>query len=453
MNESAENSPDFQLEKEIYTVSRLNREVRFLLEGNFPLLWIEGEISNFARPSSGHWYFSLKDEQAQVRCAMFRNRNMHLRFQPKNGLQVRLRARVGLYEGRGEFQLIGEHMEEAGDGALRLAFEALQQKLRQEGLFDLDLKQSLPDFPQRLGIITSPTGAAIHDILSVLQKRFPALPVVIYPTAVQGETAGQEIANTIHLAEKRQECDLLLITRGGGSLEDLWAFNEEVVARAIADCHIPTVSAVGHETDFTIADFVADYRAPTPSAAAEHISPDQQEWQQIFINRTRDLVRAITQTLKQTKQRITFLDTRLKQLHPGNQIKQWAQRIDELDARLQRSIKQSVDHTRQHLNNESLRLQQLNPANQLQQFHKHHEQLIHRLQQSMLSRLRDNRLQLGRLTQSLDIVSPLATLERGYTILQNNKNEIINSRKQLKTNEILSARLTDGNVTLKVEKL
>jgi len=444
--------PDHIPDKDIYSVSRLNREVRFLLEGNFPLLWIEGEISNFANPSSGHWYFSLKDDQAQVRCAMFRNRNMHLRFRPKNGLQVRLRARVGLYEGRGEFQLIGEHMEEAGDGALRREFEALQQKLDQEGLFELDRKKALPELPKCLGVITSPSGAAIHDVLSVLLKRFPSLPVIIYPSAVQGETAGQEIAKSIQLAEQRQECDLLLITRGGGSLEDLWAFNEEIVARAIANCSLPVVSAIGHETDITIADFVADYRAPTPSAAAEHISPDQQEWRQIFISRENDLHRAIRQIALQAKQKIQFLETRLKQLHPGNQLKQWAQRIDELELRLQRSVQQCITQYVFQVTQQSHRLLQQNPSNLLQQLQERHKQLAQRLHQAMQGRLRDKHLQLGQLVQTLDIISPLATLERGYAILQKDNDEIVTSRKQLKIDDSVTARLTDGIIKLKVEK-
>lgn len=262
----------------VYTVSRLNQEVRLLLENVYPLIWVEGEISNLSRPSSGHYYFSLKDQEAQVRCAMFRNTAIRLRFQPKDGMQVLVRARVGLYPARGEFQLIIEHMEDAGDGRLRRAFEELKHKLQREGLFDAARKRPLPVPPRRLGIVTSPTGAAIHDVLTVLRRRFPLLPVLIYPVQVQGEGAAEQIAAAIRLANERKEVDLLLVTRGGGSLEDLWAFNEEVVARAIYASEIPVVSAVGHEVDVTIADLVADQRAPTPSAAAEMISPDAGAW-------------------------------------------------------------------------------------------------------------------------------------------------------------------------------
>ena len=251
--------------RDIYTISRLNREVKSVLEGSFPLLWVEGEISNFAQPASGHWYFSLKDEAAQVRCAMFRGRNRQVGFCPENGMQVLIRARIGLYEARGEFQIIAEHMEEAGDGALRRAFEALKQRLAAEGLFDSAHKRAIPERPRCVGVITSPTGAAVHDILTTLRRRFPALPVVIYPVPVQGEGVAAQIADMLALAGRRADCDVLILARGGGSLEDLWAFNEEVVARAIHACPLPVVSGIGHEVDVTIADFVADQRAAAPS--------------------------------------------------------------------------------------------------------------------------------------------------------------------------------------------
>ena len=268
--------------REIFTVSDLNREARELLEGHFPLVWVEGEISNLARPSSGHIYFSLKDEAAQVRCAMFKMRNRLLNFQPENGQQVLARARISLYEARGDFQLIIEHMEETGDGALRRQFELLKHKLFEEGLFDESHKRELPSLPTRLGVITSPSGAAIRDILSVLKRRFPGIPILIYPVPVQGNEAPPAIIDAIKTAGIRKDCDLLILARGGGSLEDLWAFNDESVARAIYHCPIPVVTGIGHEIDFTIADFVADFRAPTPSAAAEYISPDQNEWLENF---------------------------------------------------------------------------------------------------------------------------------------------------------------------------
>ncbi|HHA18093.1 MAG TPA: exodeoxyribonuclease VII large subunit, partial [Methylophaga sp.] len=264
--------------KDIYAVSRLVREARVALEGSFPLLWVEGEISNLAMPASGHIYFTLKDEAAQVRSAMFRNRNRQLRFKPENGMQVLLRVRVTLYEGRGEFQLVVEHMEEAGSGALQRAYEALKHRLGEEGLFDQEHKKPLPVLPEYIGVVSSPDGAAVHDILTVLKRRFPATNVILYPVAVQGADSITQIAKAIAEADQRGECDLLIVGRGGGSLEDLWSFNDERVARAIFDCRIPVISAVGHEVDFTIADFVADVRAPTPSAAAEIAVPDATEW-------------------------------------------------------------------------------------------------------------------------------------------------------------------------------
>ena len=310
------NTPDYMPQREVFSVARLNREARAILEGHFPLIWVEGELSNLARPSSGHLYFSLKDEQAQVRCAMFKPRNQLLGFKPDNGMQVLARARVSLYEGRGEFQLIIEHMEEAGDGALRRAFEQLKSKLAAEGLFDAAHKKPLPVLPRRIGVVTSPTGAAIRDILSVLKRRFPAIPVLVYPVPVQGQGAAEKIAGAIRLAAQHGECDVLIISRGGGSLEDLWAFNEEVVARAIYDCALPVVSGVGHEIDFTIADFVADHRAATPSAAAEMVSPDQADWlQQLrgFELRLTQLLRAM---LGRNRQQLVWLEQRLQQQEP-----------------------------------------------------------------------------------------------------------------------------------------
>src|SRR3990167_3374727 len=263
--------------KEIYTVSELNADARALLEGTFDRLWIEGEISNFVAPGSGHWYFSLKDANAQVRCALFKGSQRKINFTPKNGMHVLLRAGVSLYEARGEFQLIADFMEERGEGKLRRAFEILKKKLETAGWFSEEHKKEITEYPQCIGVVTSPTGAAIRDILHVLKRRYPCVPVIIYPTLEQGETAAPAIAKAIHLANQRKECDVLIVARGGGSLEDLWPFNEEVTAKAIYESKLPIISGVGHEIDFTIADFVADVRAPTPSAAAEIAVPDRTE--------------------------------------------------------------------------------------------------------------------------------------------------------------------------------
>src|SRR5688572_24140306 len=266
--------------RDIYTVSRLNREARGLLEAGLPSLWITGELSNLARPASGHWYFTLKDEDAQVRCAMFRQRALAVRVAPRDGMQVLMRARVGLYEARGEFQLVVDHLEEAGEGELRRRFEALKQKLAAEGLFDAARKRALPRFPARIGIVTSVTGAALRDVLHVLRRRCPGVPVLVYPVPVQGAGAPPEIAAMLELADHRREVEVLLLVRGGGSLEDLFAFNDERLARTIAGIGLPLITGIGHEIDFTIADFVADLRAPTPSAAAELAVPDAAAWLQ-----------------------------------------------------------------------------------------------------------------------------------------------------------------------------
>src|SRR5450755_3296449 len=296
--------------RDIYTVSRLNREVRILLERGFGTLWIEAEISNFARPSSGHWYFSLKDAAAQVRCAMFRQRNMLCAFTARDGQKVLVRARVGLYEPRGEYQLIVDHMEDAGLGALKRQFEELSARLSAEGLFAPERKRPLPALPKRIGVITSPTGAAIRDILHVLARRFPAIAVLIYPVAVQGTQAAAEILAALRLAARRAECDVLILARGGGSLEDLWAFNDEELARAIVASPIPVISGIGHEIDFTIADFAADVRAPTPSAAAELVVPDAEEWLNFFARLGARLQRGMRRRLEEDGARLRWLTGR-----------------------------------------------------------------------------------------------------------------------------------------------
>ncbi len=303
--------------REVFSISRLNREARALLERGLGSVWLEGEISNLSRPGSGHWYFSLKDAAAQVRCAMFRQRNLLVRFPVKDGAQVLARGRVSLYEARGEFQVVIEHLEEAGEGALRRRFEELKQKLQAEGLFDSQHKQPLPALPRRIGVITSPTGAAVRDILHVLRRRFPAIPVLVYPVAVQGEAAPREIVQALGLASARRDCDVLIVARGGGSLEDLWAFNDEAVARAIFACPIPVVSGVGHEVDFTIADFVADERAPTPSAAAERVVPDRAEWLRSLAATYRRMGLAMRRRLGDQRQALLLREQRLARVHPG----------------------------------------------------------------------------------------------------------------------------------------
>lgn len=440
------------MHKDIYTVSRLNREVRNLLEDNFPLIWLEGEISNLARPASGHWYLSLKDKTASVRCAMFRNRNQLLRFKPENGTQVLIRARISLYEARGEYQIIIEHMEEAGDGALQRAFEELKQRLNQEGLFDNADKQALPDMPRRIGIITSPTGAAVHDILSTLRRRFPAIPVVLYPAAVQGDNAAKEIAARIRLATRRGECDVLILSRGGGSLEDLRAFNDELVARAIYDCDIPVVSGVGHEVDFTIADFVADQRAPTPTAAAEMVSPDQQillkQNQQLLLR----LCNSINANMHTHSQQLSNLQKRLH--HPGRRLQEVAQRLDDLELRMQQITKHQLQHKRHALNLQVEKLHQQHPGHYIEHMHRQVTDTHRRLQQAMQYKLEQSRQQLQYLTHNLNTVNPLSTLSRGYTITTTlNSSHVIRTSCELKSGQKIKTRLARGHIISTIEKL
>lgn len=438
--------------RDIYTVSRLNSEVRALLEGGFPLLWLEGEISNLARPSSGHWYFSLKDSKAQVRCAMFRNRNQLLRFKPIDGNHVLVRARVSLYEGRGEFQLLIEHMEEAGDGALLRAFEELKQRLAQEGLFDETHKKPLPGLPACIGIVTSPTGAAIRDIVSVLQRRFPAIRIIIYPVAVQGGGASAEIARAIRIADERQECDVLIVGRGGGSLEDLWAFNEEPVARAIYDCSLPIITGIGHETDFTIADFVADQRAPTPSAAAELVSPNQDEIFNQIVSYRKYLFDLIERIKRNKQQNLEHVRTRLQQQHPQRRLEQLALRVDELEHRLYRGWEALLHHRQFRLSSLHQSLQLHNPAQRLKQLNTNLEKTRLRLDQGITLRLRGAITRLAEASRALNAYSPLATLDRGYALITQ-EGSLVKSIAQVSPGDRITARLSDGSMKCRIETL
>ncbi|MCU7882051.1 MAG: exodeoxyribonuclease VII large subunit [Candidatus Thiodiazotropha sp. (ex Lucinoma aequizonata)] len=439
------------IQKDIYSVSRLVRETRSILEGSFPLIWVSGEISNLAQPASGHIYFTLKDEIAQVRCAMFRMKRQRLRFRPKNGQQVMLRAKISLYEARGEFQLIAEHIEPAGEGALRLAFEQLKQKLVTEGLFDADRKKPLPAIPQQLGIITSPTGAAIRDLLTVLGRRFPALPVIIYPVQVQGGGAAQQITQMLQIANQRNECDLLILSRGGGSLEDLQAFNNEGLARQIYDSQIPVVTGIGHEVDFTIADFVADQRAPTPSAAAELVSPDQTVWLKQLQQLQQRLTISQSQHLHRLREKLGTLKSRLLQQHPNQRLQQRAQRFDELTQRLKQAQHVYL-LTRQHkLEKLTSRLNRLSPQqrvkNQQQTFRQYNE----RLQRAIQQRLKDEQTKLSQLARDLHNLSPLNTLGRGYAIVTQNKDgSIIRTSNEVKTGDTVNARLFQGSLVCRV---
>ncbi|UTM56623.1 exodeoxyribonuclease VII large subunit [Photobacterium sp. CCB-ST2H9] len=430
----------------IFTVSSLNAQVRLLLENEMGVVWLIGELSNFSAPVSGHWYFTLKDARAQVKCAMFRGNNQRVTFRPANGNQVLVKARLSLYEPRGDYQLIIESMQPEGDGRLQQQFEKLKMQLAGEGLFAQTLKKALPEQPKRVGIITSKTGAALHDILNVLKRRDPGLPVVIYPTMVQGEGAAISIAQAIGRANSRQECDVLIVGRGGGSLEDLWAFNEEIVARTIAASQIPIISAVGHEVDVTIADFVADMRAPTPSAAAELVSRDLSVQMQKITQRQQHLRHAMRHYLSQRQSQLVRWQHRLDRQHPQVQLNQQSQRLDELRSRLERAMRKQISDSQQHVHRNEYKLALHSPAQRLEKLSSQLATQQRRLQDAMDRRLVNARHQLAMATEKLDAVSPLATLARGYSITRHENGQVIRSAAQVKTGDTLQTTLADGEI-------
>ena len=460
--------------KDIYSVSRLNTEVRQVLEGSFPLVWVEGEISGLSTPRSGHMYFSLKDEHAQTRCAMFRMKRQLLRFLPQDGSKVLVRARITLYEARGEFQLVVDHMEPYGEGQLRQAIERLKNQLDKEGLFAAEHKKDIPVMPSTVGVITSPTGAAIRDVLHVFNRRFPATNIIIYPVPVQGDNAAQEIVHMLKLADQRQECDLFILTRGGGSLEDLMAFNDEQLARTIFDLDTPIISAVGHEIDTSISDFVADRRAPTPSAAAELASPDQADIKRQIENVYKRLIHTVTLNLKQQKKHLDHLTTRLDTYSPAKQLVQKSQAVDLMEARLFQSMQarlnklkkqqQSLQYRleqnspRAHLSLQqnrlyqlSLRLQQHHPKQLIGQKKTRLQERTARLYEKMQSMIGQNKNRLTLASRMLDSVSPLATLSRGYAVVRNDRNEVVRHFNQVNPGDRVSALLKDGELDCEVK--
>ena len=432
------------------SVTELNSKARRLLEMSFNNVRVEGEISGLARPSSGHWYFTLKDRQSQIRCAMFRNRNQTLKFVPTEGMLLQVRGRVSLYEGRGDYQLIVEHMDEAGTGDLQKAFEVLKAKLAGEGLFDSERKQPLPTHPRHIGVITSPTGAAIRDILAVLKRRFPAIPVTVIPSLVQGAQAKDELVRALNLAQSAGYFDVLIIGRGGGSLEDLWPFNEEMVARAIAACPIPIVSAVGHEIDFTISDFVADHRAATPSAAAEILSPDRHEMLSQLNLLARKLHTQMHHRLQLSQRELDGLRKRLR--HPGDRLRENSQRLDDLEIRLRQAITLQLQRSRFRLERASDQLRQHNPQRRLELLKNNTSYLSQKLVQLMTGNLEKRRLTLEKVSGELHAVSPLATLSRGYAIASSG-NTIIRDSRQLQTGERITTRFYHGEAICKVESI
>lgn len=430
------------------SVSDFNRQVKRLLEVSYAQVWITGELSGLSRPRSGHWYFSLKDDKAQVRCAMFKGFNQRLKFTPKEGDQVIVRAKVSLYEGRGDFQLIVENMEPEGLGQLQAAFEELKKKLALEGLFAEEHKQAIPKLCRKVAVITSQTGAVIHDIISVTRRRFPALEILLIPVTVQGEGSAQQITEAIRFANSHHLADVLIVGRGGGSLEDLWSFNEECVARAIYDSRIPVISAVGHEVDYTIADLVADYRAPTPSAAAERITPDQYELMQHIDYQQRRLEHFIEHQCQRLADRVTQLSSRLK--HPGQSLLEKSQRLDEVYTRLHNALQNRLDGSQRELLTLSQRLEQTNPEKQLPQHFTAVKQLAERLVQAQNKLIERKQHALALHAQTLHTASPLATLGRGYAILKSGK-KVISECGQVKPGKKLTAQLKDGTIDCIVE--
>ena len=451
MNHLDESSQSRQ--QQIFTVTRLNSAVRMILEQDLGLVWLTGELSNLAMPSSGHWYFSLKDISAQVRCAIFKGNNRRVPFRPQDGMQVLVQARVSLYEPRGDYQLIIESMQPAGDGMLALRFEELKRRLGAEGLFDEGRKRPLPREPRAVGLVTSATGAALHDMLTVLGRRAPDLPVFIYPTQVQGSAAISQIVAAITLANRRAEVDVLIVGRGGGSLEDLWCFNEEAVARAIAHSAIPVVSAVGHEVDVTISDFAADLRAPTPSAAAELVAPDRSARAQRLVHLKQRLVQAISRRQTAARHGFALLQKRLDHQDPKRRLEQQSQRLDELSGRLQHLLNLRLHQGERRLANLELRLQARSPEKLLAAGKRRHQLAQERLHTLMNKRQDLAAHRLAMLSARLDGISPLATLGRGYSITRTPSGEVISRAAQVSPGQQLVTTLAEGSLRVRVEEV
>lgn len=443
---------NYSEKKQIYSVSQFNKSVRQLLEASYPVIWIEGEVSNLVRPASGHYYFSLKDENAQIRCALFKNRLKNIRLTLENGKNIVVMAHVSLYEGRGDFQLIVESLEDAGEGLLRKRFEQLKNKLLAEGLFEASGKKEFLSFPKRIGVITSPTGAVIHDILTVLNRRFPAIPVTVYPTLVQGNTAAESIAKAINIACKRNECGTLILARGGGSLEDLWPFNEEIVARAIHDCKIPIISGIGHETDTTISDWVADKRAPTPTAAAELTSPDQTEVINLLDNFQNRMTRQTIFTIHSLSQKIDLLTKQIKT--PDQHIEKILLKIQGLGKRLSNTMLLEISKKTQVIKLLSNNLTSQLPSNKILVQNEILKNLTVRLFSSCNEKIIKLKNNLHAYTRELNAISPLETIARGYSITRiPDSGIIIRDSTNIRKNDLIETVLKKLIITSKIEKI
>ncbi|MGB6604294.1 MAG: exodeoxyribonuclease VII large subunit [Steroidobacteraceae bacterium] len=436
--------------RDVYSVTRLNREVRALLERGLGVVWVAGELSNFSQPASGHWYFSLKDRDAQLRCAMFRMKNSLVGFTPRSGSQLLVRGRISVYEARGEYQLIVEHLEEAGAGVLQREFERLKSRLAAEGLFALERKRSLPRFPRRVGVITSPSGAALRDILQILARRYPPAAVLIYPAPVQGPAAAPALVAALEHASRRAECDVLILARGGGSLEDLWAFNDERLARAIHAAALPVVSGVGHEIDFTIADFVADARASTPSAAAELVVPDRAALLAALERTHQRLALCLRRELQALGARLAGTERRLSLAHPGTRLQQQMQRLDDLSQRLAGAMRGSAHHARSRLSEAGARLAHGSPLKLLQAQCERHQLLRSRLERALGEHLAGARHRLDLAARTLGAVGPLATLSRGFAIVTGAAGGLLTDAAAVRVGDEIEARLAHGTLSARV---
>ncbi|MDH3343078.1 MAG: exodeoxyribonuclease VII large subunit [Gammaproteobacteria bacterium] len=437
----------------IYSVTELNRSAASVLEQNFSWIWVEGEISNLAQPASGHIYFSLKDSGAQVRCAMFKSRRQTLNFSPDNGQQVQIRGKVSLYQPRGDYQMIVDRMEEAGDGALQRKFEQLKAELASEGLFDEDHKQAIPELPECIGVITSNSGAAIHDVLSVIERRFPSIPVRLYSVPVQGDAAAPAICRALELAEEQAECDVLLLVRGGGSLEDLWAFNEESVARAIYDCPIPVVSGIGHEVDVTIADFVADIRAATPTAAAETVTPDQDTWLQSMEWYQYRLHQLMSEKIQRRHETLGWLNKRLSQQHPVAVVQRLSQRLDDIEQRLHYAWRYRLQQQQNRFQQLRAKLLTSSPTQLLNRYQYRLQILGQALQHNIGQTLDRQKARLQNNVRTLNAVSPLNTLERGYSITSDSSGRTISNGDEVAIGDKIQSRLHKGLIISQVRKI
>lgn len=433
----------------VYAVSELSEMLRGLVEDSLPSLWVEGEISNLARPASGHWYFTLKDSGAQLRCVMFRKANYLVRPQPRDGDQVRVRAQASVYVARGDLQLICEAMEPAGQGALLVAYERLKARLQAEGLFDAAIKRPIPPVPRAIGLITSASGAAVQDVLTALSRRFPLTTVHLLPVPVQGAEAAPAIVKALqHLPVRAPAVELILLVRGGGSLEDLWAFNEEAVARAIRACRVPVISGVGHEVDFTIADFAADLRAPTPTAAAELASPDIADWRRRIDQLGQALARLQRQAQQQSALRLQRASQRLIALHPGRRLQDRAQRLDELESRLQRALRQHLDLRRARWSALQARLLATRPQLRINQARSECLRLQTRLQQATVLQLRSRRDRLDQIEALLASFNPQAVLQRGYAIARDADGRVLMDADAVTAGTAVDLQLARGRLRL-----